>query len=1405
MAWIYADYLSVRRDLVDVYTAEVDRTSPHLWQAFIPHRDMYQLLSRLLDSLERQGKDQTRSLWLHGAYGTGKTFAAFVVKHLLEDPLEAVEAYLTRHNLTRNLWPRFQALRQRGPYLIVARSSAAHIDSSLKFMVQMQEDIKRSLAGQGYDHGFAGACLDEVLRYLTHPDSTFHWEKAFQRYRWQEFPSFAEPQEVINAIDQGDLEAAFRVAKILEQERALLLADPARMKAGLRGVIDKNNLQGIIYIWDEFTDFFRLNPTLSDLQELAHATTEIPFYLLLVTHKSPGLVSGDQETMRRLLERFHTVRFHLEPITAYRLAGNALEIRGERQEEWESKRETLWEQVRPMAEHLFDQESELEDFARLVPLQPYTAFLLSTIAGAFSSSQRSLFHFLKSDRSGGFVWFLREYPQADGWFWFTPDLLWDYFFGEEALVSELTERVREVVNFCRNRLVYVDDAEAVRLFKGIMLFLALSREMRGGGERLSPCRRNLALAFQGTPLLDRLGQAEEYLQAKGCLNLLGHSEEEVEYTLPLYNLDERRLRDIRDQIERNDRFDQLVRENREIGRDLQGLFTAEGIAAPRVVLVSVSSEELSRRREYVQPALQPYQVGFVLVACLNENQLTAAEELAAQCAQRSERVAYLVLQAPFTKRRWERWQEQLAHERYCQEINDEPNRLIYQQRKTDQVTEWVRTLEITTHRLFWGQEQWSCQGKEGFKRQVANLIERVFPAGPEKISTLGTLYTGAYGVGTFKIGLGVNPNITRQFLDLVEKLTQFERNPTSNPVLVRLQAEVRQFFQGQHEVSLAKLWQALQEPPFGLFPSPLSAVLLGFLVKDICRDHYWSDGINCFPLNPDKMADLLLKIVKKQRGYQDIVIRKITPLAENFCRYVKEVFNIRENGGNYPEDLKGLLRQNIQRLGYPLWALNYVSSDQEVAVKAYLYFLQCFLMDFEAASQGITLNEAELEAKAEQAIENWKNGHKETHTFEEILAIINLLSENEPVRASVRQTISPENLAAGMGQFIEAHHPELARELTAQGLGAAWVVRNLRDLLQEEVWLWQEEVVKDKLAEVYANLLLLTGVNQLCGLAEEDLAQALDKCKEAWLIPKTKLPLRFYTLTQEGQDREQAKLYQDLDALMTGQRLPYEARARLGQSLQQDYLSVREDVADQSRVLTAWVNRQWGQTLTAAEARSLLEALPNLALEKDDQIIQQEIRSRWEQLQHHKLITEIQAIWQQATGTPSPADWSRQQRLPLTWILSDPWWQQFCADFGRLASLSDEILADYGQKLQEQAEILQKQLQEASAQKLAEVLLPEYADVFQDGQRLAQLQDYLVDHIGEDVEQWPARLTELQAKARQWLREYYKEIFWPEVQATLATLPVEQAKNLLQELVQEPGIGIRLWAKVRRSHGQRIL
>lgn len=1403
MSWIYADFLKVRPDLVDVYTEEVDKTSPNLWQAFIPHQDMHRLLSRLLDSLERKSKDQTRSLWLHGAYGTGKTFAAFVIKHLLEDPIEIVEAYLNKHDLTRHLSSRFRALRERGPYLVVWRSSSGHLDSQLKFFAELQQAVGEQLQRQGYKSVFPDTFKDEVLQRLQGTEATYNWPAIFEKYRWQVFPEFSEAAIVLEAArTEAKPDVLARISMVLEKEGVVLTLTPESMKMWLKEIIEKNRLQGICCLWDEFSDFFVQNHALGGLQELAHAAVEFPFYLLLVTHRSPERMSGDQEAMRKILERFHNIHFQLQPVTTYSLAGNAIEVRLERHEEWEDKKLTLWDQVKGMAGHLFDQEGTLQEFQKLVPLQPYSAFLLSTLARQFTSSQRTLFRFLKSDQPAGFGWFLQKYPIDETWYWVTPDILWDYFFGEEAGETELTERVRDVVSFYQSKLPLIQDPLQQRFFKGVMLFLVLYREMTE--ERLRPCRRNLSQAFQGTPLPEELSKVEEALRDQYCLNLLPMGQDEVEYTLPLTIRDPRRFQGLKDEVKRQTRFDQLATEA--IGWALKNIFMEEGLkglAARRTVLLTTSGEELQRRREHIKPNLKPYQIGVVLVTCLMEQQLREAERVAEQCASRADRVAYLVLLTPFSERRWERWLDELAHERYCQVIGDEANKKFYERRKEDLIKEWLEQIKISSHSWFWRKEKLTLQGLSGFKRQVEDYINSVYPARPEKISTLDTLFKNELGVAPIKIGLGINPNITRQFRDLEANLKKFSERP-DNPVLNQLQDKIREFFRDQPERYLADLWEELQQPPFGLFLSPIAGVLMGFFLKDLCTGHYYCDGVSCRELNPDKMAELINQVMGERRGHRDISIRKSSPLADQFCRHLKKVFSLADTEGNFPEDLKQILRQKVQRWGYPLWTLNYLQHENYIfgLKKLFIHNIQGFLRDFDEASRGIILNEEELIEKAKQAIEKYKQGILVTLSFAEILAIINLIAEKYPaLLEALPQILNLDMFSKGFQLFIQANHPELAQELVSQQLPASWVVERVRELMQEEVWLWDEEVVGKKLPIVHANLLLLGGLNQLCGLNEQDLKRAIEKCTE-WLQSRSKLPWRFFGMAQE--DEEDVVLFNTLDELMQRRDLPDETKDRVGRTLRERFLHVREAVNKQAQVLTAWLEKQIGQTPTLKEAQSLLTGLPNLALETDDQKIQQEILQGWEKLKHRRLINDIKGQWQKITGSASPQEWSRSQRIPINWVLTEDPWPQFCNDFARLTSLSDELLGNYCKIIQEHAEELRTRLAQAQGQILLQMLLQDYEPSFQDGQSLGQLQEYLVNQVGEDVEHWPARFKNLQEVARQWLSKWYKEILWPEVESRLASLSVAQAKTLLQELVQDPGIGIRFLIKVRQSHEQPL-
>ena len=64
------------------------------WKQFIPNDRFYEILNKTLLSVNStQGKDKL-SVWLVGRYGTGKSYASSVIKHLLWDSFDNIQDYL---------------------------------------------------------------------------------------------------------------------------------------------------------------------------------------------------------------------------------------------------------------------------------------------------------------------------------------------------------------------------------------------------------------------------------------------------------------------------------------------------------------------------------------------------------------------------------------------------------------------------------------------------------------------------------------------------------------------------------------------------------------------------------------------------------------------------------------------------------------------------------------------------------------------------------------------------------------------------------------------------------------------------------------------------------------------------------------------------------------------------------------------------------------------------------------------------------------------------------------------------------------------------------------------------------------------------------------------------------------
>ena len=128
---MYNEYIKVDPNFIPVFSRNSDKTYPDKWQSFYPHNSFKKILKDIVETLEKSNESKDQSIWMSGAYGTGKTYASFVIKHILEDDINAITPYFTQNNM-ETLLSRVKGIRSKGRILVVERSASAGINSQPK-------------------------------------------------------------------------------------------------------------------------------------------------------------------------------------------------------------------------------------------------------------------------------------------------------------------------------------------------------------------------------------------------------------------------------------------------------------------------------------------------------------------------------------------------------------------------------------------------------------------------------------------------------------------------------------------------------------------------------------------------------------------------------------------------------------------------------------------------------------------------------------------------------------------------------------------------------------------------------------------------------------------------------------------------------------------------------------------------------------------------------------------------------------------------------------------------------------------------------------------------------------------------------------------------------------------------
>lgn len=152
----YSQYFNIDEKYYAVVTKKLIDEGKVRWEGFYPHETFIQLLHQVVTMLS--GKE-TKSIWVEGTYGTGKSHATLTLKCLLEAPEDAVRAYFEDYGLSQDLCNKFLAARSEemnGKLIVVHRIGSSNIKNDDDLIWAVQDSVSRALRNAGIENMAAG-------------------------------------------------------------------------------------------------------------------------------------------------------------------------------------------------------------------------------------------------------------------------------------------------------------------------------------------------------------------------------------------------------------------------------------------------------------------------------------------------------------------------------------------------------------------------------------------------------------------------------------------------------------------------------------------------------------------------------------------------------------------------------------------------------------------------------------------------------------------------------------------------------------------------------------------------------------------------------------------------------------------------------------------------------------------------------------------------------------------------------------------------------------------------------------------------------------------------------------------------------------------------------------------------
>lgn len=1249
----YKDYFDIDPDYFPAVNPDVIKSNPELWKKFYPHETFIKLIKDIVSVLNRQ---QKQNIWVEGAYGTGKSHAVLTLKHLLDSTEQETKEYFETFNLDQDLLKKFLYVKSEGKIITVHRYASSSIKGDNDLFIAIQESIEQALRDAGIDNAAHGAMKDAVVKYLS-DEYNKQYFNGLVTGPYASLFGGSDADKIIKDLQEYTEDALrelmrkiFKVANE-RQIRAFTLDDKGLCE-WIRETIRQNKLNAIVFIWDEFTEYFQNNMTaLTGFQTMLELSETEHFCFIPVTHKSEALFSAQDTMKNKILGRFVRPRcvIELPENMAFQLMGAAMQKNSDPviYQEWT-------EEILPdlcdrtvNSRVIVGKQTKLNDeqMRGILPIRPYAASLLKHISTSFDSNQRSMFDFIKNDRGDdthAFQWFIKNCGPLDDNPLLTIDMLWNFFYdmGKESLALSIRQILDNYPRLSRANLL----EDEKRVLKAVLLFQAISFEVRDSVDLFLANEKNLNSAFEGSDLEGKASHIAEKLVRDKILYKKIVGKNDV-YSVLIGEMSE-------DQIEKH--------KKKYLTKTTSSLITDgaldEAIELPaalklryKLVYAGITDFEQTTKKcmnEAERDGKHLY--GVVTFAKDSSERLALSQKITTKLNENPDTPVIFIdcSKTLLGEEQFAEWVEFKAKADYhsgkdkdqSTQNSNYANDVLKNWRKNIKDGEFVYYSKVRLN----GE---TLATEDALMDELCAYNRKIFTNGLEcynVIANMWTLNAARQGAecglkeeiaGTFRSS---NPNTKLEVaLNGAWKVQDYwTSSPSLNisAIKARLEELMRTKLRRDGRISIRTIFETLSEAPYGFMPCNLSAFILGFLLKEYCGGKYtWSDDTTSDELTVDKMKEMIHEILQQEKTpnprYRDKYIVTMPQEVKAFIDITSKAFGISKSQCTSVEAARERVRAKMRELSFPIWTLDYIiegeSIDTDVEVVKRLVELYGFLAN---------------------------NVKEETDMSENDIAIeIGKISlKNASAISDLEKLFTAEKCQIGIKAFLDVYKDgELIKLANAVNDGNQYInVLRSKFAVDAANWVWRKGTAEAVIDSVILEYQIIEESNKCVGTSK-----SYKDALRAWSGKANNMRLSFSAIKND---------VDDLDVL-----LGYIYEICTTDQLQEQH---KQAFLDSMKIFGAkfvdfYNNRQNDvfkkvcdfelTGLSDADKDKVYGAMPMGCFTKDkvgySNLVAQMVEEQKKGLNSMKLRN----IWREKTNTSSPYQWSEQFSMPIFAMLAE--------------------------------------------------------------------------------------------------------------------------------------------------------